>query len=174
MHKLIPTVLSAGLLLSAQTGKPRMGLGTQVLSQCDLNYDGVVNLLDVQAAVNMATNLAPCTADVVALNVCNIVLVQRVANAAATGVCITGTTVHSVSLSWNASTSSNVTGYNVYRASVSGGPYTKISSFPVTATTFLDSAAQAGVTYYYVTTAVDSNNNESAYSNQATAVIPYP
>jgi fibronectin type 3 domain-containing protein len=77
-------------------------------------------------------------------------------------------------LTWTASTSSNVTGYNVYRGVVAGGPYTKINALPVAATSFIDTAAQAGLTYYYVTTAVDSNNNESAYSNQAQAVIPYP
>jgi fibronectin type 3 domain-containing protein len=42
----------------------------------------------------------------------------------------------------------------------------------VGATDYTDSTVASGTTYYYVVTAVDSNNNESAYSNQATAVIP--
>jgi fibronectin type 3 domain-containing protein len=37
---------------------------------------------------------------------------------------------------------------------------------------YTDSAVTNGTTYYYVTTAVDGSGNESAYSNQATAVIP--
>src|SRR5262249_40248929 len=45
---------------------------------------------------------------------------------------LTGTGVppaqHSVGLSWNASTSQNITGYNVYRGGKSGGPYGKINS----------------------------------------------
>jgi hypothetical protein len=158
----------------AQAPKPKISLGTQVLSPCDLNFDGVVNLLDIQTAVNMALKQASCTADVTAVGVCDIVLIQRVANAVQTGACITGTTVHSVTLSWTASTSSNIAGYNVYRGTVSGGPYAKISTFPINGTTFTDPAAQAGATYYYVTTAVDTSNNESVYSNEAKAVIPYP
>ena len=81
---------------------------------------------------------------------------------------------HSVSLNWTASTSVNVVGYNVYRGAVSGGPYTKVNSALVAGTSYTDSAVQAGLTYYYVTTAVDNNSNESAYSNQAQAVIPVP
>ena len=41
-------------------------------------------------------------------------------------------------------------------------------------TAYTDLTVQAGQTYYYVTTAVDSNNNESAYSNEAPAAIPSP
>jgi hypothetical protein len=85
----------------------------------------------------------------------------------------TGTTSHTVTLDWTASTSS-VAGYNVYRGTQSGGTYTKLNSSLVTGTTFTDSTAQAGQTYYYVTTAVDSNSVESVYSNEASAVIPSP
>jgi hypothetical protein len=79
---------------------------------------------------------------------------------------------HSVALSWNASTSV-VIGYNVYRGLTSGGPYTNIDSLDTT-TSYTDSTVQAGQTYYYVTTAVDSSGNESAYSNQVSASIPTP
>lgn len=78
---------------------------------------------------------------------------------------------HSASLSWIAS-SSAVIGYNVYRGTVSGGPYTKLSATSISGTSYLDSSVQAGQTYYYVTTAVDSNNLESAYSNEVVAPIP--
>lgn len=80
---------------------------------------------------------------------------------------------YTVSLSWNASTSS-VSGYNVYRATVSGGPYTKIDASLDPATSYTDSTVQSGQTYYYVTTAVDSAGVESGYSNQVTAPIPTP
>jgi Abnormal spindle-like microcephaly-assoc'd, ASPM-SPD-2-Hydin/Transmembrane protein 131-like N-terminal len=87
----------------------------------------------------------------------------------------TGTQVvaHSVSLSWTASTST-VVGYNVYRSTVSGGPYTLITSAPVAATSYSDTAVQAGVTYFYVVTAVDANGNESAFSNEASVTVPTP
>jgi hypothetical protein len=78
---------------------------------------------------------------------------------------------HSVGLSWDPSTS-QVIGYNIYRGTAAGGPYTKLNPSATTTTVYTDSSVQSGQTYYYVTTAVDSSNVESAYSNQATAAIP--
>jgi fibronectin type 3 domain-containing protein len=65
-------------------------------------------------------------------------------------------------------------GYNVYRGTQSGGPYAVLNSSPNPSTSFTDSTVQAGSTYYYVVTAVDSTGTESAYSNQAQAVVPTP
>ncbi|HLJ22964.1 MAG TPA: choice-of-anchor D domain-containing protein [Candidatus Acidoferrales bacterium] len=79
---------------------------------------------------------------------------------------------HSVALSWSPSTSSGVTGYNTYSSQVSGGPYTKLTSAPVTGTSYTDSAVQAGQTYYFVVTSLDSSNVESAFSAEVSAVIP--
>jgi hypothetical protein len=88
---------------------------------------------------------------------------------------LTGTGVapvqHSVALSWNASTST-IAGYNVYRGTVSGGPYTKINSSLVAVLDYTDSTVQSGTTYFYVTTAVDSSGNESVFSNEVSATIP--
>lgn len=86
----------------------------------------------------------------------------------------TGVNHHSVTLNWTASTSSGVSGYNVYSSSTSGGPYTKLNSALVTGATYTDNTVLAGDTYYYVTTAVDSSGTESSYSNQATAAVPSP
>jgi hypothetical protein len=144
----------------------------QALNACDLNADGVVDSTDVHLASNMALGTALCTAKVVGKGVCNVVVVQRIANAALGGACVTGS-IHSATLNWTASTST-VVGYNVYRRGSAGGPYTKLNSSLVTGVTYTDSTVQAGQTYYYVTTAVDSSNNESVYSNSATALIPSP
>jgi TolB protein len=79
---------------------------------------------------------------------------------------------HSVSLTWDASTSS-VVGYYVYRSTTSGTGYTKLNaSSAATGLTYADSTVENGTTYYYVTTAVDSSGTESSYSNQAQAIIP--
>lgn len=83
----------------------------------------------------------------------------------------TGTTSHTVDLSWNASTS-QVVGYNVYRGSQTGGPYTMINPVLEASTNFADSNVQSGQTYYYVVTSVDSSSHESAYSSPAQASIP--
>jgi hypothetical protein len=79
---------------------------------------------------------------------------------------------HSVGLSWDASTSTDVVGYFVYRGAVSGGPYTKQNSSADANLAYTDSAVASGQTYFYVVTAVDSSNVESAYSNEVSAVIP--
>jgi hypothetical protein len=79
---------------------------------------------------------------------------------------------HSVDLSWNASTSQNVIGYNVYRGTRSGGPYTQINPVLDASTVYTDTSVADGTTYYYVTTAVNSDNQESIYSNEAQAIIP--
>jgi Abnormal spindle-like microcephaly-assoc'd, ASPM-SPD-2-Hydin/Immunoglobulin I-set domain len=79
---------------------------------------------------------------------------------------------HSVALSWSPSTSLGVTGYNTYSSQVSGGPYTKLTSAPVTGTSYTDSAVQAGQTYYFVVTTLDSSNVESAFSAEVSALVP--
>jgi hypothetical protein len=84
-----------------------------------------------------------------------------------------GIAPHSVTLSWNASTST-VAGYNVYRGSQSGGPYTLLNAALISGTTYTDKNVQAGATYFYVVTAVDSSGLESAFSNETTAIIPSP
>ena len=146
----------------------------QALNACDLNKDGAVNIVDVQLSVNMALGLTPCTSTVLGAGVCNIVVVQRVTNAVLSGTCLTGTP-HSVTLNWTASTSPNVTGYNVYRGLISGGPYTKLNPSLIAGLTYTDLNVVAGQTYYYVATAVDSGNNESAYSDPpAQGVVPSP
>jgi hypothetical protein len=74
---------------------------------------------------------------------------------------------HSVALSWNASTSQNIAGYNIYRAgyTTSCGSFSKINSVLNTGTLYTDSSVANGSVYCFATTAVDTNNVESAYSN---------
>jgi len=78
---------------------------------------------------------------------------------------------HSVGLTWIASTTTTVTGYNVYRSTINGTGYAKIASLGLVLA-YTDPSVQSCSTYYYVTTAVDSTGTESAFSNQATAPIP--
>lgn len=86
-------------------------------------------------------------------------------------VVVTPTISHQATLNWNASTTPAVT-YNVYRRAQSAGPYSKINSAAVDATSYVDTAVAGGQTYYYVVTAVSSGGLESNYSNEAAAVIP--
>ncbi|HWZ45603.1 MAG TPA: choice-of-anchor D domain-containing protein [Candidatus Saccharimonadales bacterium] len=79
---------------------------------------------------------------------------------------------HAVDVTWTISSSSSVVGYNIYRSTVSGGPYSKVGS--ATGPTFTDSTALPGQTYFYVVTAVDGAGSESVVSGEVTAVIPTP
>ncbi|MBZ5668263.1 MAG: hypothetical protein LAO04_00830 [Acidobacteriia bacterium] len=85
-----------------------------------------------------------------------------------------GPSGHYVVLTWVASATSGVTGYNIYRGTTSGGPYpTKLNSSPVSGTTYTDDTVQAGETCYYVVTAIASDGvTESAYSDEASATVP--
>jgi fibronectin type 3 domain-containing protein len=76
-----------------------------------------------------------------------------------------------VDLDWDPSISV-VDGYNVYRSTMSGGPYIKLNQGLVPTTNYADSTAQRGRSYFYVITAVDSFNVESGHSNEARTDIP--
>lgn len=84
----------------------------------------------------------------------------------------TQSVAHGVDLSWDPSPSS-VIGYNIYRGTVSGGPYPlKLTSSPQSGTSFSDNTVLSGITYFYVATSLDVNSVESSYSNQLTMVVP--
>jgi len=80
---------------------------------------------------------------------------------------------HTVTLTWQASSGANVTSYNVYRSTISGGYYGLLGS-AAESLAYADQTVESGTTYYYVTTAVNEQGEESAYSNQVVAVVPSP
>jgi fibronectin type 3 domain-containing protein len=98
--------------------------------------------------------------------------VANSAKSASAVVTVVGVLQHSVTLNWNASSTSRVSGYNAYRATQSGGPYTMINTALQPGMSYVDLTVEPGHTYYYVVTAVDSSGMESVYSNEAAAVVP--
>ena len=78
---------------------------------------------------------------------------------------------HVVDLSWKASTSSDVTGYNVYRGP-DGKTWTKINASLIASTVYSDSTVANNTTYYYATTAVNTEGRESSKTVAVKAVIP--
>jgi hypothetical protein len=80
---------------------------------------------------------------------------------------------HTVTLTWKASSSANVTSYNVYRSTISGGYYGLVGSAPGSLS-YADRTVDSGTTYYYVTTAVNEQGEESTHSNQVVIVVPSP
>jgi hypothetical protein len=86
-------------------------------------------------------------------------------------VMLTGSGAHWIGLTWTDS-DPTVTGYNVYRGTITGGPYTKITGSPVATLSFMDSdpLLVIATTYFYVVTAVNSGG-ESPFSLESNPVV---
>ena len=142
----------------------------QSFSACDVNKDGLINVVDVQIAIN---NELSCSS-ITAFNT----FWQQVITGVLTS-CPVTTGIHTVSLSWTVSTTSGVT-YNVYRATTSGGYNytTPLNSTPIPAPTsgstvsFTDCNVTLGQAYYYVIRAVNGSGTQSVNSTEVTVTIP--
>lgn len=86
-------------------------------------------------------------------------------------IAIQGTTNHVVDVSWKASTTSNVTGYNLYR-SPDGVTWKKTNVSLIASTLYNDATVANGSTYYYSATAVDIYGHESSKSASVKVVVP--
>ena len=86
------------------------------------------------------------------------------------------TSGHNVALTWTASPTAGILGYNIYRGTTSGGESTTpINANPVSGTAFTDDVVTAGAEYFYVVTSVSSDGGtQSAASPEASAVVPSP
>jgi hypothetical protein len=170
--------LGSNSLLSASltnTGNSNVTISSVTVSGAGFAASGVTSgtILTPNQAVTLSVTFAPTAAG----SLTGGVSVASNATNSPTTIALLGTGVqliaHSGALSWTASTSV-VTGYNVYRGTVSGGPYAKLNSSLIALTTFTDGTVQSGQTYFYVVTAVDASNVESVYSNEISATIPFP
>ncbi len=90
----------------------------------------------------------------------------------------TAAPAYDVALSWNGSTSSDISGYNIYRAVYANsncGSFAKINPSLNAATAYTDGSVVDGTSYCYEATAVNSSNQESSPSNVVSNVqIPAP
>jgi hypothetical protein len=84
--------------------------------------------------------------------------------------CLPSPDAHSqVTLAWDASTSSGVTGYRIH-SGTSSGSYQSVTDAG-NATTYTVSSLQSGLTYYFAVTDYDSSGNESGYSNEVSYTV---
>jgi len=77
-------------------------------------------------------------------------------------------------LSWTAASGGSITGYNIYRGTIEGGEsLTPLNSTPLSSSTtsYVDTSAVPGNTYYYVVKAVNGPATSSA-SNEAEVTMP--
>ena len=65
---------------------------------------------------------------------------------------------------WNASPSSDIVGYRVYRSTSAAGPFVRATPDVVAHTMFTDAGLAPSTRYYFAVTAVDDSWNESAMS----------
>jgi hypothetical protein len=76
-----------------------------------------------------------------------------------------------VVLRWQASTTPIVR-YNVYRGPWSGIYPDKLNSAPIDGTTFTDTTAVSGQTYWYVVRAINNKGELSSESNETVVTVP--
>ena len=140
---------------------------TRAQSRCDLNGDGIVDVLDVQLIANWAAVAeCPSTVNVVGPGLCN-ESAQRLVTKAALG-----QGCHFVSLNWTASSSRGVTGYTIYRGTKPNDlSPVRLNSVPVAGTSYQDVTVRSGRIYYFTVRAV-SGGSESGPSNEAQVTIP--
>jgi large repetitive protein len=86
-------------------------------------------------------------------------------------VVIQTTANHVVDLSWKASTSSDIAGYNLYRGP-DGATWKKINAGLIASMLYADSTVANSSTYYYAATAVDIYGHESSKTAPIKVVIP--
>ena len=86
-------------------------------------------------------------------------------------VVVQSTANHVVDLSWKASTTSDVTGYNIYR-SPDGSSWKKMNVSLIASAQYSDSTVANGSTYYYAATAVDLYGHESSKTGAIKVVVP--
>jgi hypothetical protein len=144
---------------------------SQVTAPANFSVSGILPPISLSAGQSTAFNVffAPATTGTlsgtltVTSNASNSPTTIKLSGSGATS------TVHSVTLSWTPS-STIFTGFDIYRGTTSGGPYTVINSSLTPS--FTDTTVTSGQTYYYVVTEIDTSGNQSIYSDQASAVIP--
>jgi hypothetical protein len=89
---------------------------------------------------------------------------------------LTLTIAHTVILSWTASSTPNIAGYNIYRGTVSlSGPFGATPLNPTlinSSLSYVDNSVVAGTTYYYVATAVNTSGVQSSDSTPVAAIVP--
>ena len=69
-------------------------------------------------------------------------------------------------LDWDDNTEPDLAGYNVYRSTTMGGPYSKVNGPLVSVSTYTDTGLSNGTTYYYMVRAENTVPLESGNSNE--------
>lgn len=71
-----------------------------------------------------------------------------------------------IELAWDPNTETTLVGYNVYRADAPGTYTAPLNPAPLTTTSYSDTSALVGKTYFYIVKAVMKDGSESSASNE--------
>ncbi len=177
-----PTTLAFGNVLDQSStqlttslknnGNANVTISGVTVTGAGFTASGIVNgtVLTPGQSVTLTVTFAPTSGG--AVSGANVSIASNATNSPAV-VSLSGTGIHSVVLSWNASPTGGVT-YNVFRGTSSGGEgTTPINTSPVNLLTYTDTSVTPGGNYYYTVEAVNSAGS-SAPSNEAPASVPNP
>src|SRR5262249_10389941 len=157
------------------TNTGNSGVSVSQISISGAGYTAAGFALPVTLAAGQSTSFSVMFAPTTTGNLSGSISVASNATNSPLAISLSGSGVaavsHSATLNWTPSASS-YTGFNLYRAALTGGPYYKVNPALISATSFSDSSVSSGQIYYYVATEVDSTGEESAYSSEVSATIP--
>ena len=77
----------------------------------------------------------------------------------------------SATLTWNANTDPDLSGYKVYQATASGAYGAPVVTLQGNVTSYVATGLQVGTTYFFIVTAYDTAGNESTNSNEVSKSI---
>lgn len=178
-----PTSLSFGSITTGTTSSQTVTLTNTGNSSVSISSIGITGTgftpagftLPLSLAAGQSTAFSVVFAPTTAGTLSGTATVVSNASNSPTTVALSGTGTtplsHTVALNWTPS-STSFAGFNVYRGSQSGGPYTKVNTSLIASTSYADTTVTSGSTYYYVATEEDTSGVESAYSSEASAIIP--
>ena len=178
-----PAALSFGSITTGTTGtqtvtlanKGNSSVSVSQISVSGKGFSATSLALPVTLAAGQSTSFGVTFAPTTSGSLSGSVTVSSNASNSPLAISLTGSGAapvsHSATLTW-APSSTSYAGFNVYRGSVSGGPYAKVNTALLSTTSLLDTSVTTGQTYYYVATEVDSTGAESTYSSEVSATIP--
>ena len=84
---------------------------------------------------------------------------------------LSATVAGTASLTWNANSETDLSGYKVYRATSSGAYGAPVALLPKTTTRYTATGLHTGTTYFFTITAYDNAGNESLHSAEVSKSI---
>lgn len=143
----------------------------------DFCYAGSVELMDENSgqAVDLSglsslTYYSTGTSSVPEIRSYTLLAAYRPVNAPGVpGGLISSSRKNHIILDWEDQSGGDLDGYHVWRSSVGGSGFERITSTPLSRSTYRDREVSEGMIYFYLVTALSTNGCESGFSNETAA-----